>query len=58
MRADLPDELKDQIRSFFLQLDNTEYFMNAWGFEELRFVEGNYETLEEVRLMMEVLEME
>jgi len=58
MRAELPGELKDQIRSFFLQLDNDEYFMNAWGFENLRFIEGNYETLEEVRLMMEILDME
>jgi len=58
MRADLPDELKNQIRSFFRQLDNEEYFMNAWGFEDLRFIEGNYATLDEVRLMMEILEMD
>jgi len=58
MRANLPEELKDRIRSFFLQLDDTEYFMKAWGFENLRFVAGNYETLEEVRLMLEILNRE
>jgi len=58
MRADLPVDLKLSIRSFFLNLDNSDYFLNAWGFEDLRFIEGNYEELDQVRTMMQVLGIE
>jgi phosphonate transport system substrate-binding protein len=58
MRAELPEDLKNRIRSFFLALDNTEYFRDAWNFENLRFGPGNYEALEELRYMQEILAVE
>jgi len=56
MRSDLPEDLKNQIRSFFMNWDNEEYYLNAWGFSELRFIPGNYDALDDIRLMLEMLD--
>jgi len=57
MRAELPREIKDQIQSFFQNLDNETYFLDAWGFKELRYVEGNYDALEDLRRIIAEFEL-
>jgi len=58
MRADLPEDLKNKIRSFFLNLDSRQYFEDAWGFPDLRYLPGDYGVLDDIRFMQEVLGME
>ena len=53
MRADLPEEIREGIRSFLLQLDSEDYYRDAWGIENLRFVAPNYETLAQIRSISE-----
>jgi len=58
IRADLPQELIEQIRSFMLSFDDAAYFENVWNNPNARFLPRNEAAIDHVRGMMEVLEFD
>jgi len=58
IRSELPDELIKDIRSFFLNFSDEEYFENVWGNVDTRFDEEDKEGLNNVQLLKESLELQ
>ena len=57
VRSDLPQFLIDDLRTFFLEYDDTEFFYNIHGSENARFVETDPANFEHLRGLMERLEI-
>ena len=56
IRSELPQEIIDDIRSFFLTFDDADYFKQAWGNSNVRFIEGDEEATRHVQSLMDTLE--
>lgn len=55
IRADLPQELKDQVKEFYLNYDNKEYFEKLYGDEAVTFIEAKDEDYQIIEDMITVL---
>ncbi|MBO1300057.1 MULTISPECIES: phosphate/phosphite/phosphonate ABC transporter substrate-binding protein [unclassified Enterococcus] len=58
VRADLPDEVKEELKEFYLSYDNEDYFETFYGSADVRFVEAKDEDYEVVQEMLEILNIE
>lgn len=58
IRGDLPKEIKDKVRSFFLNYQDESYFKDIHGKTDVRFVEVEESSFDVVKEMMETLHME
>ncbi len=58
IRGDLPKDLKEKIKNFFLNYDDKSYFKEIHGNENVSFVEVDESAYKIVKEMMETLKME
>ncbi|EOH97819.1 phosphate/phosphite/phosphonate ABC transporter substrate-binding protein [Enterococcus pallens] len=58
IRADLPQEMKDKIKDFYLNYENGDYFETLYGSKDVRFVEAKDEDYDVVKEMVETLNIE
>ncbi|MEO1770093.1 phosphate/phosphite/phosphonate ABC transporter substrate-binding protein [Candidatus Enterococcus ferrettii] len=58
IRADLPQEMKDKIKGFYLNYENGDYFETLYGSKDVRFVEAKDEDYDVVKEMVETLNIE
>ncbi|MDR1117270.1 MAG: phosphate/phosphite/phosphonate ABC transporter substrate-binding protein [Oscillospiraceae bacterium] len=58
IRADLPQSLKDAIRDFYLQYDDSGYFEAFYGTPDMKFVEVQDSDYDVVTEMVEILKIE
>ena len=57
VRADLPQTLIDDLRTFFLGYDDADFFYNVWGSENARFVATDPTDFEHLIGLMQSLEI-
>jgi phosphonate transport system substrate-binding protein len=58
VRADLPKELKESLKDFYLSYENEDYFETFYGSKDVRFVEAKDEDYAVVKEMVETLNLE
>lgn len=58
VRADLPKEIKESLKDFYLSYDNEDYFEAFYGSKDVRFVEAKDEDYAVVQEMVETLNLE
>lgn len=58
IRSELPEALINDIRSFFLNYSDEDYFKDFWGNQNTRFVDADEEGLNYIQSLKEVLENE
>jgi phosphonate transport system substrate-binding protein len=58
VRNDMPQEIKDKLKNFYLNYDNETYFENVYGAKDVRFVEANDADYAVVQEMVETLKLE
>ena len=58
MRSDLPQDLKDKIKEFYLQYDDAAYFEAFYKNPELRFIEAKDSDYDVVDEMIKILKIE
>ena len=54
-RRELGDELLSQIREFYVNFDDPNYFYHAWGNENIRFTEPDHEAFTRIISLVETL---
>lgn len=58
VRGDLPEDIKEQLKAFYLNYENTDYFENLYGSQDVRFVEAKDEDYSFVQEMVQTLGIE
>ncbi|WP_265457910.1 phosphate/phosphite/phosphonate ABC transporter substrate-binding protein [Enterococcus sp. HY326] len=58
IRADLPQEMKDKIKEFYLNYANEDYFETMYGSKDVRFIEAKDEDYAIVEEMVATLNIE
>lgn len=58
VREDLPQDLKDKIKEFFLTYDNADYFKEIHGDENIRFVDVDESIYDSVKEMLDLLHLD
>lgn len=58
VRPDLPEDIKEQLKDFYINYEDEEYFEATYGSPDVRFIEASEEDYEVVNEMIETLNLE